>query len=193
MKRIHRVTDLPNPVLRLGPSIVAAAVLAVACSTGAAPTPAGNQNPPGAATPAGPAGGAGGATNFHMVVADGPKAGTYDISTTDPGACSVADVGYFVASYLETGNPGLDYISATLHPGNRTGLVFSFDSETDAKVNFVGTGTVTVNVDDRGQTATMRVTSDENVGSQDVEPLTVDGGQVDLTVECASVLRPNPQ
>ena len=176
---------------RFGSSIVALALLAVACSTGVAPTLRGDQNPP--TTPAGPVGRAGGATTFHMVVADGPKAGTYDISTTAPGACSVADVGYFVTSYLDTQNPGLDYISATLHPGNQTGLVFAFDADTDTKVNFVGTGTVTVNVDDRGQTATVRVASDKNVGSQDVEPFTMQGGQVDLTVECASVLRPNTQ
>src|SRR6187401_2934324 len=128
MNGTDRIAGSTVQRLRFGYSLVALTLLAVACSTGPASTPGGNQNPSGAATPAAPAGGTGGATTFHMVVADGPKAGTYDISTTDPGACAVADAGYFVTSYLETRNPGLDYISATLHPGNKTGLVFSFDA-----------------------------------------------------------------
>jgi hypothetical protein len=95
-----------------------------------------------------------------------------------------------VASFLETTKPGLDYVSATLHPGNQTGLVYSFDAETPDKMNFVGTGQVTVTVDDRGQTATMHVVSDKNVGRKGDDP-DVTTGKVDLTVECAAVLRPN--
>jgi hypothetical protein len=181
-------------------AIASLGVAAMACSTAApgastatptlaantAAPPAGNQTQVPGTIPAPVSG----QTTFHMVIAEGPKAGTYDISTSAPGACSVADEGYFVASYLETDKPGLDYISATLHPGPITGLVFAFDAETDSKVNFVGVGTVTVDLDDRGSTATMRVVSDMNHGTQEAEPTTVQAGRVELTVECASVLRP---
>jgi hypothetical protein len=166
-------------------TMVVLVTLVMACGSGT-PASSGSGTPPGGGPPV-----AAGATTFHMVLSDGPKAGTYDLSTTDPGACSVADVGYFGASYLTTSTPGLDYISATLHPGNLTGLSYAFDADTDAKVLFTGTGTVTVNVDDRGATATMTVVSEKNFASADNPPTSTETGRAELTVQCGSVLRAN--
>jgi hypothetical protein len=122
-------------------------------------------------------------------VSDGPKAGTYDISTTDPGACHVADEGYFVASYMDTAKPGLDYIEANKHP-TVTGLKYWFDAETTNKTTFVGDGTVTITVDDRGSTATLTAVSDSNLGQVGEERTVIDTGRAELTVQCASVQRP---
>ena len=166
-------------------------VLASACSSGPATTPAAGSTPAVSTPVAGnPTGGApSGATTFHLVVSDGPKAGTYDLTTTDPGACSVASEGYFIATYMETSKPGLDYIEANLHPGPITGLKYWFDAETDSKVLFVGDGTVTIDVDDRGSTATVTAVSESNLGQQGEEQTTIHTGRAELTVECASVQR----
>jgi hypothetical protein len=183
----------PLSTRRVAMLAVSLGFLAMACSApSASPSATATQGPASTATsavnPQPPA--PGGATTFHMVISDGPKAGTYDVSTTNPLACSVADVGYFGASYLETANPGLDYIDASLHPGNVTGLTYFFDAETETKIQFVGDGTVTVEVDDRGSTATMRVVSESNIGTQADAPTVIHTGRTELTVECASVLRP---
>jgi len=168
---------------------LAIASLLAACSSVPAAGGGGTQ-PPAGGNP-NPAGG-GSATTFHVVVSDGPKAGTYDLSTTDPGACTNVDEGYFTASFLETSDPGLDYISATLHPGNRTGLAYSFDANDEAKkVNFVGEPeTVTFDLNDQGSTATVHVVSAKNYGSQEASPQSFDTGKVDMTVQCAAVMRP---
>lgn len=173
-----------------------------ACSGG---TPVGGSTPapggasttaPGqasSATQAEPTGGApapapGGVTTFHLVVSDGPKAGTYDVSTNDPNACHVGGEGYFIASYMLTTEPGLDYIEGNLQP-RVTGLKYGFDVETDDKLIFVGDGEVDIDLDDRGSTATMTVTSESNIASAP-DGSVIDTGEAVLTVECGSVLRP---
>jgi hypothetical protein len=123
-----------------------------------------------------------------LVVSDGPKAGTYDITSTDPAACSAPDAGYFIASYMNTSQSGLDYIEANKHP-TVTGLKYWFDAETPNKVMFVGDGNVTITVDDRGSTATVTAVSESNLGQQGEERTVIDTGRTELTVQCASVLR----
>jgi hypothetical protein len=184
--------------------LIMAAGLAVACSSG---SPAGTSGPvdnpassnPGAATPAGaPAntpGGqvnpppAGGATTFHLVISDGPMAGTYDLTSTDPGACTNLDEGWWGANYDDFGGSGLTYIQAASKP-TETGLGFAFDTGSDQQLRFVGMEEVTFEIDDQGSTAVFTIGSDTNLGTyQDFT--TVDTGPVELTVQCAAVMRPN--
>jgi hypothetical protein len=124
-----------------------------------------------------------------MVLSDGPKAGTYDVSTSDPASCHIADVGYFGVSYQNLGGGGLEYIDGNIHANGTTGLTYMFDTETDDKIIFSGDGEVSVDVDDRGTAATVRIVSETNVGTSDGPA--VNTGRAELTVECASVLRPN--
>ena len=167
--------------LGLAQSVLLVGVLAAAC---AAPGGGPGAIPTGANPPA-----AGGTTTFHLVVSDGPKAGAYDLTSTDPGACRVAGEGYFIASYMLTTQPGLDYIEGNKHP-TVTGLKYGFDVEDTAnKLIFVGDGEVTINVEDRGSTATMTVISDSNIATQP-DGTVLDTGRAELTVECASVQRP---
>jgi len=171
--------------------------LVMACSSGA-PAGGGNTSPPGAnPSPAGgnpsPAGGnpnpaGGGATTFHLVIADGPKAGTYDLTSTDSGACTNLDEGWWGVNYDDFGGTGLTYIQAALKP-TETGLGYAFDSGSDQQLRFTGMEDVNFDVQDQGSTAVFTIVSDSNLGTyQDFK--TVDTGRAELTVNCASVLRP---
>jgi hypothetical protein len=175
--RIHGIAS-PRPVGLFLASL--AWIVAAACSG----TPGATTGPGGQAAPAG------GGTTFHVVIADGPKAGTYDVSTATRDACAFLDEGWFTASYLETAKPGLDYVTAGFNPNGQHIQLF-FDSETDAKIQFVGDeGKTTVNVDDHGSTATVTAVAQSATGIQEREPRSIPVGRIEVTVQCASVLRP---
>jgi hypothetical protein len=122
-------------------------------------------------------------------VSDGPKAGTYDVSTDQEGGCSTAAEGYFAALYDAFGEAGLTYVAVSLQPAAQ-GLSYGFDTGSDDQLTFTGMSGVTVEVDDRGSTATITASSESNHGVYTVEGTSVETGRADLTVECASVLRP---
>ena len=169
-----------------------AAGLALACSVGAPSQTAGQtpvQGAPGTLTPENPnQPPAGGATTFHLVLTDGPKAGTYDVTSTQPGACSNVEQGYWAALFDAFGESGLTGIAASLQPNVR-GLTYGFDTGSDNQLSFVGVGEVTFNVDDRGSTATFTVVSESNLGTHHSDFSTVQTGRAELTVQCASILR----
>jgi len=171
-------------VLRTGVAL-AFGMIVIACSGGAPVGGGGNPSPAGA----NPNPAVGGTTTFHLVLADGPKAGTYDVSTTEEGACSTADEGYFSVAY-DSSDAGLDYIQVSKQP-NASGFLYGFDTLLDSKIVFTGTGAVTINVNDTGTTATVDAVSDENYAAIENPPSSTKTGKAELTVNCPSVLRPN--
>lgn len=147
------------------------------------PTPTGAGQPTPAAATAAPAG----STAFHLVVTDGPRAGTYDVSSSGPADCSyVANLQRWNASYL--GPAPLNFISVSLDEDLPT-LLFTFDRDSPNSVSFRSIGEVTYEVDDRGDNATLSVVSDENEGDFADGSPSVTTGPVELTVECGAPFR----
>jgi hypothetical protein len=91
--------------------------------------------------------------------------------------------------YDAFGESGLTYLAAALQPNARS-MGYGFDGGSDQQLSFVGTGDVTFEVDDRGSTATFRVVSTSNLGTYQSDFSTVQTRRTELTVECASVLKP---
>jgi hypothetical protein len=145
-------------------------------------TPGPVDTPPPADTPA-PAN----ATTFHLVIADGSKAGTWDASDVGPTACSyVADLDRWNVSHL--GPPPLTFIDAGLD-SDLPVLLVAFDGESPNAVRMRSLGDVTYTVDDRGETATIEIVSEENEADFDDRSPSEDVGQIELTVECAAPFR----
>ncbi len=202
---------------RLGASlIVAVSLLALACSSGApvatptaatAPTPSAATTlapatpttapavtaapatdvpvatPTVAAATAAPAN----ATDFHLVVDEGPMAGTYDVTSIGPADCSyVADLDKWNVTYL--GPPPLTFVSGGLSE-DLPSLLFTFNSDTPEAVYYRALEDVTYDVDDTGTSATITVHADAlEIDFADGSPsLNVNGA--DLTVECSAPFR----
>lgn len=184
--------EKPNHPVRIQLLAVATVALGIlGCASG---PPASTPGTPTAGSPSAPAGGPtqpppGGATTFHLVISDGPKAGTYDVTSTQEGACSNSADGYWATLYDAFGESGLTYVAASLQP-NARGMGYAFDTGSEDHLNFVGVGDVTFAIDDRGSTATFTIVSESNTGTYHSDFTRVETGHAKLTVECASVLRP---
>jgi hypothetical protein len=127
------------------------------------------------------------ATTFHLVIADGPKEGTWDVSNEHPTACSyVAELDKWNVSHL--GPPPLTFIDAGLSEDLPI-LLVSFDSEDPSAVRIRSIGDVTYDVDDRGDTATIEIISEENEADFDDGSPSEEFGEMTLTVECAAPFR----
>jgi hypothetical protein len=110
------------------------------------------------------------------------------VTSSDPGACSTADEGYWATLYDAFGESGLTYVAASMTP-QATTAGYAFDTGSEDHLAFVGVGDVTFEVDDRGSSATFTIVSDSNLGTYHSDFTTVETGGAELTVECASVLR----
>jgi hypothetical protein len=121
-----------------------------------------------------------------VVLSDGPKAGTYDTSATDPLACSyIPQLDAWAAEY--SGATPLSTIDIDLTE-EFPNFSMSFDSGTPDAAYMAPTGPFPYEVDDRGSTATITFSLDEaamNFEGQRAEEI----GPVEVTIECASVYR----
>ena len=118
---------------------------------------------------------------------DGPKAGTYDVSSEHPTSCAyVSDLDKWTISYL--GLPPLSFIDGGLAEDFST-LLITFDSNTPDAVYFRLHDDLTFDVADTGTTATVTVDApsmDVRYENGSPEEQT---GPVELTVECAAPFR----
>lgn len=92
--------------------------------------------------------------------------------------------GYWATLYDAFGD-----VAASQQP-NAKGMGYGFDTGSDAHLTFTAVGEVTFNIDDGGSTATFTVVSDPNIATHQSHFRTVQTGRAELTVQCASVLRP---
>ena len=123
---------------------------------------------------------------FHLVIDDGPRAGTYDVSSFGPADCGyLPNLDRWTAVFL--GAPPLTFIQASLDD-DLPGLLVSFDRNLPTFTSILPEGDVTYEIDDRGQTATLTVVSEENKADF-ADFSSVDFGAMELTVECLSVFR----
>ena len=135
-----------------------------------------------AATPA-PLGG----TSFHLVVDEGPKAGTYDVTSIGPADCNyVTELDKWNATYL--GPPPLSFISAGLAE-DFSSLLITFDGDSPAAVYYRSLEDVTYDVEDTGTTATLNIVSDANEVDFEDELASENVGRIELTVECSAPFR----
>jgi len=146
---------------------------------------------PAAATPP-PATPAAGGTTFTLVLADGPREGTWVV--TEPGGavpnCKyLPDLKRWIATWL--GPPPLSFVDVQGQKENPS-LLFKFTDEPD-ELGFLPSGDVTFEADDRGDTATLTWSSETNEGSyfdsSGNKTGSVDMGRADLTIECGSIFR----
>jgi hypothetical protein len=172
----------------VGPATFAATTVAPTVAQATAPPPTVIETTPGpietppADTPA-PAN----VTTFHLVIADGPKEGTWDATDESPTACNyVAELDKWNVSHL--GPAPLSFIDAGLS-ADLPILLVSFDSQSPNAVRIRSIGDVTYEVDDRGDTATIDLVSEENEADFDDGSPSEEFGEMALTVECAAPFR----
>jgi hypothetical protein len=124
-----------------------------------------------------------------LVLDDGPKMGTWDVSTTGvvPGCQNDAARESWTTTYL--GPPPLDFIDASAASDRDPYFLFSFDSDSPNAVRFRPTGDVTFDVGDSGDSATLTWVSAENEADFDDGSPSVTTGPAELTVECGAVYR----
>jgi hypothetical protein len=154
-------------------------------------TPAAPTETPASAT-APPASPAAGGTTFTLVLADGPREGTW-VVTEPAGAVAnckyLPDLERWIATWL--GPPPLAFIDVRGDASDPS-LLFKFTDEPD-ELNFRPSGDVTFEADDRGDTATLTWSSETNDGtyfdSSGNNTGSVDMGRADLTIECGSIFR----
>lgn len=127
-------------------------------------------------------------TTFHLVLADGPKAGTWDVSSSGevPACKYLPDLDVWTATYL--GLPPLTFIDARGADADPYFLL-AFDGEASDAVRFRPIGEITFDVEDRGDSATLTLVSAENEADFDDGSPSVDTGEAALTIECGSVFR----
>jgi len=146
---------------------------------------------PAATTPP-PATAAAGGTTFTLVLADGPREGTW-VVTQPAGAvatCSyLPDLKRWLATWL--GPPPLSFVDVRGEKEDPF-LMFKFTDEAD-ELDFTPSGDVTFEADDRGDTATLTWSSETNEGTSfdaSGNPTgSVDMGRADLTIECGQIFR----
>ena len=113
--------------------------------------------------------------------------GSYDVSSSGPTDCAyVSNLERWNATFL--GPPPLNFISASLEEDLPT-LLVTFDRDSPDAVSFRSIGEVTYEVDDRGESATLSVLSEENEADFGNGSPSVTSGRVELTVECGAPYR----
>lgn len=180
------------------PSARPSAAATPADATSAPPSAATAQPPtapPAAATPAPttpPATPAAGATTFTLVLADGPREGTWEMSQPGgavPTCQYLPDLERWVATWL--GPPPVSFIDVRGESDDPS-LLFTFSDEPE-ELSFLPSGDVTFEADDRGDTATLKWVSETNDGDfrDELNNVTssVEIGQAELTIECGSIFR----
>jgi hypothetical protein len=126
-------------------------------------------------------------TTFTLVLADGPKMGTWEVTYSgEVAGCSyLPNLDRWNATWL--GPPPLTFIDVT--GDDDPYFLFAFDSEAPNATRFRPIGEVTFEVDDRGDTATLSFVSEENEADFDDGSPSVETGPAELTVECGSIFR----
>ncbi len=119
---------------------------------------------------------------------DGPKVGTWLVTYQGEvaGCTYLPDVDRWIATWL--GPPPLTFVSARGEPNDAYFLV-AFDGDSPTAARFRPLGDVTFELDDRGDTATLTLVSEENeVDFNDGSPSETIG-PIELTIECGSIFR----
>lgn len=136
---------------------------------------------------------AAGATTFTLVLADGPKAGTWEVSAPAaavPTCSYLPDLKRWIATWL--GPPPLTFVD-TRGETKDPYLMFTFEDNPDSKLTFTPSGDVTFTADDRGDTATLTWVSEKNEGgyfdSTGAKTGDATMGQATLAIECGSIYR----
>ena len=128
-----------------------------------------------------------GGTSFHLVVDEGPMAGTYDVTALGPADCSyVTELDKWNLTYL--GPPPLTFVSAGLDADFPT-LMFTFNSDTPEAVYYRALEDVTYEVDDTGTTATITVTADAMEIDFEDGSTSMNVNGAELTAECSAPFR----
>jgi hypothetical protein len=143
---------------------------------------------PASATPAA------GGTTWTLVLADGPREGTWEVSAPggEVAACQyLPDLDRWLATWL--GVPPLTFIDVRGESEDPF-MMFTFSEEDESEeLGVLPSGEVTFEVDDRGETATLTWVSETNDGRfRDATGNTtgeVSMGEATLTVECGSIFR----
>jgi hypothetical protein len=139
---------------------------------------------------------AAGSNTFVLVLADGPRAGTWEVSEPvgEVANCKyLPDLERWIATWF--GPPPVTFIDVRGETDDPS-LLFSFAEDDGTELSFLPSGDVTFEADDRGDTATLTWVSETNDGtyfdatgnSIGDEPI----GQVELTIECGSIFRYAP-
>ena len=144
-----------------------------------------------------PATAAVGATTFTLVLADGPREGTWEVANPGgevAGCQYLPDLDRWIATWL--GTPPLTFIDVRGDTEDPF-LMFTFSEEDESeKLSFLPSGDVTFEVDDRGETATLTWVSESNDGNYRDAAGNSTGeaemGQAELTIECGSIFRHTP-
>lgn len=131
---------------------------------------------------------------FHVVIAGGPLAGTYDVSS-DACMASIQKPGSWHATWESDTTPDKGTISSvlvgydprpTFGPGSNA--MVTFGDEGDTKVLYeVQDAERTIT--DRGGSATLVFKGKARATSYS-DGMSVDGGLMEITVECSKVTRP---
>jgi hypothetical protein len=135
---------------------------------------------------------AGSGTTFTLVLADGPRAGTYEVTDTGqlPLCQNDPDREAWTATWL--GPPPLSFIDSQAANDRDPRFMFKFTDEPD-ELDFSPSGDVTFTADDRGDSATLTWVSETNDGSyfdsQGNKTGSAEMGRAELTIECGSVFR----
>jgi hypothetical protein len=132
------------------------------------------------------------ATTFRVVLDDGPRAGTWEVSAP-AGAVPVCSYLPDLERWLATwyGPPPLSFVDVRGEEGDAWFLV-KFSDEPN-ELDITPAGEVIFEVDDRGDSATLTWVSEANEGtyfdSQGNNMGEEEMGRAELTVECGSVYR----
>jgi hypothetical protein len=135
---------------------------------------------------------AGTGTTFTVVLADGPRAGTWEV--TDTGQLPVCQNDPAREAWNATwlGPPPLSFIDSQAANDRDPRFMVKFTDEPD-ELNFSPAGDVTFQADDRGDTATLTWVSEANEGSyfdtQGNKTGSTEMGRAQLTIECGSIFR----
>jgi hypothetical protein len=135
---------------------------------------------------------AGTGTTFTLVLADGPRAGTWEVTAT--GELPVCQNDPARESWTATwlGPSPISLIDAQAANDRDPRFMFQFIDEPD-ELTFSPSGDVTFTADDRGDTATLQWVSTTNEGSyfdaQGNKTGDATMGLAELTIECGSVFR----
>jgi hypothetical protein len=184
-----------TPPATVTPTVAATAPATAGATTDAAATPASaapTEAPPVATTP--PATSTVGSTTFTLVLADGPREGTWEVSEPGgavPNCKYLPDLERWIATWL--GTPPLSFIDVR-GEGEDPFLLFTFTADDESEeLSFTPSGDVTFEADDRGDTATLTWVSESNDGTYFDSGGNNTGseqiGQAELTIECGSIFR----
>jgi hypothetical protein len=119
---------------------------------------------------------------------DGPKMGSWEVTYSGevPACGYLPDLDRWISTWL--GPPPLSFVDAHGDPSDAYFLI-TFDSDTPTATRFRPMESVTFEVDDRGDTATLTFVSETNEADFEDGSPSVETGRTEVTVECGSVFR----